>query len=146
MKESPFLTHRHILLNGYGAAITLRGLTLSLWNGRNWPADMSRVAGLDDQHFAIAQELLAWYRQHGENDPDFMETGRDCEAMALEAKKQAEQQKVYDEWERLVNRALGARGKGSDLTFDNYEWFFARFEKGLTPNEAAEQAIAHGLE
>lgn len=39
MKESPFLTHRHILLNGYGAAITLRGITLSLWNGRNWPAD-----------------------------------------------------------------------------------------------------------
>lgn len=146
MKESPFLTHRHILLNGYGAAITLRGLTLSLWNGRNWPADMSRVAGLDDQHFAIAQELLVWYRQHGENDPDFMETGRDCEAMALESKRQAEQQQAYAGWELLVERELGRLGKGRDLVFDRYEWFFARFQQGLTPAQAAEQAIARGLE
>ncbi|BCK65797.1 hypothetical protein KAM448_35200 [Aeromonas caviae] len=146
MKESPFLTHRHILLNGYGAAITLRGLTLSLWNGRNWPADMSRMAGLDDQHFAIAQELLAWYRQYGENDPDFMETGRDCETIALEAKRQAEQQQAYAGWEQLVERELGNRGKRRDLAFDRYEWFFARFQQGLTPAQAAEQAIVHGLE
>lgn len=146
MKESPFLTHRHILLNGYGAAITLRGITLSLWNGRNWPADMSRVAGLDDQHFAIAQELLAWYRQHGENDPDFMETGRDCEAMALQSKREAEQQQAYAGWELLVERELGRLGKSKDLAFDRYEWFFARFQQGLTPAQAVDQAIAHGLE
>ncbi len=77
------MTHRHILLNGYGAAITLRGIVLSLWNGRNWPADLSRVGGLDEQHFSIAVELLTWYRLHGENDPDFMDTGRACEALAL---------------------------------------------------------------
>lgn len=146
MQQSPFLTHRHILLNGYGAAITLRVLTLSLWNGRNWPADMSRVAGLDDRHFAIAQELLAWYRQYGENDPDFMETGRACEAMALEARKQAEQQKAYAGWEQLVERELVSRGKSRDLAFDRYEWFFARFQQGLTPAQAAEQAIEQGLE
>ena len=146
MKESPFLTHRHILLNGYGAAITLRGIVLSLWNGRNWPADLSRVGGLDEQHFTIAVELLTWYRLHGENDPDFMDTGRACEALALEGKRQAEQQKAYDNWEQLVNRALGVRGKDGALTFDNYEWFFDRFERGLTPDQAAEQAITDGLD
>jgi hypothetical protein len=146
VKESPFLTHKEILLQGYGAARTLRNITLSLWNGNHWPVDMSRVSGLDERHFAIAVELITWYRQHGENDPDFMDTGRACEAMALEAKRQAEQQKAYDNWERLVNRALGARGKGEELTFDNYEWFFDRFERGLTPDQAAEQAITHGLE
>ncbi|HHX4472902.1 TPA: hypothetical protein ACVBCY_003887 [Aeromonas hydrophila] len=146
MMESPFLTHRHILLNGYGAAITLRGITLSLWNGRNWPADMRNVAGLDDQHFAIAQELLAWYRQYGENDPDFMATGRDCEAIALDEKKQAEKQKAYDGWEQRVILVLRRNGKSADLTLDNYEWFFSRFEQGITPELAVEQAISHGFE
>ncbi|BDO10913.1 MULTISPECIES: DUF7673 family protein [Aeromonas] len=145
MNQSPFLTHRSILLSSYSTAIALRGFTLSLWNGRNWPADLSRVAGMDEKHFAIAMELITWYRQYGEDDPDFMETGRACEAMALEAKRQAEQQKAYDEWERQVNRSLGARGIDSSLSFDNYEWFFARFEQGLTPVQAVEQAIAHGL-
>ena len=146
MKQSPFLTHRHILLNDYGAAITLRSLTLSLWNGRNWPADLSRVAGLDEQHFTIAIELIAWYRQYGENDPDFMDTGRDCEAMALEAKRQAEQQKAYEGWEQRVILALRRNGKSADLALDHYEWFFARFEQGLTPDQAAEEAISHGFE
>lgn len=45
MKQSPFLTHKAILLSDYGAAQTLRRITLSLWNGNNWPADMSRVPG-----------------------------------------------------------------------------------------------------
>lgn len=145
MKQSPFLTHRSILLSGYSTAIALRGFTLSLWNGRNWPADLSRVAGMDDKHFAIAMELIAWYRQHGENDPDFMDTGRACEAMALEAKRLAVQQKAYEEWERLANRTLGAHGKDSSFSFDNYEWFFARFEEGMTPRQAAERAIAENL-
>jgi hypothetical protein len=145
MEQSPFLTHKAILLCDYGAAQTLRKITLSLWNGNHWPVDLSRVGMLDEQHFAIAIELLTWYRQYGENDPDFMDTCRDCEAMALEAKRKAEQQKAYDDWERLVDRALGAHGKGSNLTFDNYEWFFARFEQGLTPTQAAELAITQSL-
>lgn len=145
MEQSPFLTHKAILLSDYGAAHTLRKITLSLWNGNHWPVDLSRVAGLDSRHFAIAQELIAWYHHYGENDPDFMDTCRDCEAMALEAKRQAEQQKAYDDWERLVNRELGARGKNSDLTFDNYEWFSSRFEQGLTPAQAAELAITQSL-
>lgn len=74
-----------------------------------------------------------------------MDTCRDCEAIALEAKRQAEQQKAYDDWERLVNRALRSHGKGSDLTFDNYEWFFSQFELGLTPTQAAELAITQSL-
>lgn len=145
MKQSPFLAHRHILLNGYGAAITLRSITLSLWNGRKWPADMSRVAGLDEQHFAIVLELLAWYRQYGENDPDFMEAGRDCEAMALEAKRQSDKQKAYEGWEQRVILVLRRNGKSGDLALDNYEWFFSRFEQGITPDLAAEQAISQGF-
>lgn len=146
MKESPFLTYRPILLRGYGTAISLRGITLSLLNGSNWPADLSQVAGMDDKHFAIAMELIAWYRQYGENDPDFMETSRKCEAIAIEAKSKAEQQQAYAGWEQLVERELGSRGKRRDLAFDHYEWFFARFLNSLTPAQAVEQAIAHGLE
>lgn len=145
MEQSPFLTHRPILLSGYSTAITLRGFTLSLWNGRNWPADLSRVAGMDEKHFAIAMELISWYRQHGENDPDFMGTGRACEAMAIEDKRLAEQEKAYNQWESRVILILRRNGKSADLALDNYEWFFSRFEQGATADQAAELAIAEGL-
>lgn len=145
MKESPFLTHKEILLSGYGAARTLRNITLSLWNGNNWPVALHRVNGLDERHFGIALELITWYRRYGEDDPHFMDVGRACESMVLEEKRQEEQQKAYEQWERLVNRELVRRGKDDGLAFDNYEWFLPRFEQGLTPDQAAEQAIAHGV-
>lgn len=143
MMQSPFLTHRHILLNGYGAARWLRRLTLSLWNGNTWPTDMSGIAGLDEEHFAIAIELLAWYRKYGENDPDFMSIGATAEGMALEEIRRAERQKAYGEWEQTLIRALGKDGES--LATDNYEWFLALFDKGLPPNQAAEEALAAGL-
>ena len=146
MRQSPFLTHKEILLGGYGAARWLRRLTLSLWNGHAWPADLSGLAGLDERHFQIALELLTWYRQYGEDDRDFMATVEEVKEIELEAKRQAERQAAYGEWERLVSRELRRNGKSEDLAWDNYEWFFSRYEKGLTPAQVTQEAISEGLQ
>lgn len=146
MKQSPFLTHKEILLSGYGAARWLRRLTLSLWNGYAWPADLSGLAGLDERHFQIALEFLTWYRQYGEDDRYFIAAAEAARKMELEAKKQAEEQAAYGEWVRLVDQELRRNGKSEDLTWDNYDWFFSRFEKGLTPAQVTQEAIAGGLQ
>jgi hypothetical protein len=145
MKESPFLTHKEILLQGYSTARWLRGVTLALWNGDAWPVGLSRISNTDNQHFAIAMELLTWYRQHGENDPDFMATAQLCETIALEEKRRAEQQAAFNDWERGLCWEMRRNGFPDYMRGDYYDWFFERFEEGLTQAQAAERAAAEGL-
>lgn len=78
MSESPFKTHRNILLDHYGAAQFLRLFTLSMWNGNAFPIGLSWMGRLDERHGKIMQELFCHYCEHGENDDAFMSVAREC--------------------------------------------------------------------
>lgn len=74
---SPFITHRAVILSRYGAATTLQDLTMSMWNGSDYPVSLSRFGAFDSTHCAIALEMICWYATHGENDPAFMQIALD---------------------------------------------------------------------
>ena len=78
MAESPFLTHKNVLMNDYGAAKILRRATLSMWNGQAYPFDFSRIILLDQMHMKIFVELTIHYNLNGENDKDFLEIAYKC--------------------------------------------------------------------
>ena len=78
MPESPFKTHKDILLAHYGGAQFLRLFTLSMWNGNAFPIGLSWMNRLDERHGKIMQELFCHYCAHGENDAAFMSVAREC--------------------------------------------------------------------
>jgi len=81
MSESPFETHREILLARYGAAKFLRHFTLSMWDGSTYKVGVSRLGFLDQKHLEIMHELLAHYCEHGERDDSFMRVALECADM-----------------------------------------------------------------
>lgn len=78
IENSPFLKYRHIMLQKHGGAKILRNATLSMWDGKIHPFDISSVGFLDDNFESIFKQLLAHYLIHGENDDDFMSVAREC--------------------------------------------------------------------
>jgi len=69
---SPFKVHGDIIMAGYGAASKLRRFVLSLYNGHDFPVDLSDISGLDKKHFGIVLELMSSYHMLGENDVAMM--------------------------------------------------------------------------
>ncbi|MBO8085938.1 MAG: hypothetical protein J7D61_07850 [Marichromatium sp.] len=71
--QNPFEHHADAVLAGsYGISQALQEVVLSLWNGQEYRVDLGRLArGTDQRHYAIVMEMLAWYREHGEDDPAF---------------------------------------------------------------------------
>ena len=65
---SPFVTHAQIIMADYGTAAKLRRFVLSLYNGHAFPCDLSDIAGMDNHHFKIVQEIMQSYHTLGEND------------------------------------------------------------------------------
>ncbi|MGP0171279.1 hypothetical protein ACSVIJ_05275 [Pseudomonas sp. NCHU5208] len=79
MTESPFAKYRSILVDGdYSAAGFLQSFAMAMYAGAAFPLDASGLRNLDDQHLTAFQEMAAWYRRHGENDPDFVDV---CKAI-----------------------------------------------------------------
>jgi len=88
--QSPFLTYRKILLlEKYSAAVKLRRVVLSLFNGQGRPFPLSDISGFDDEHFSIFIELLNSYKRYGERDKVFMQLA--SEIIDDERKREAEQ-------------------------------------------------------
>ena len=57
-----------------------------MYCGDRWPFPLHNVAGMDDMHYGVFQEMIDWYRNHGDED-DFLET---CEEIKkFEAAEQA---------------------------------------------------------
>jgi hypothetical protein len=66
-----------MMAGDHSAAERLTKLTLSLWNGADYPINMSwALSGLDAKGKNIAELLCLWYGKHGENDAVFLEFGR----------------------------------------------------------------------
>lgn len=72
-ESNPFITHRKVVFQHYGAACKLRGMILSLWNGRAHPFPLHVIGGLDSMHFDVAISFLKHYHRYGENDRPFMD-------------------------------------------------------------------------
>jgi 5-enolpyruvylshikimate-3-phosphate synthase len=74
LNESPFVTYHSILVDGdYSAAGFLQAFAMAMYAGAAFPMDASGLRNLDDQHMRAFQEMAAWFRSHGEVDPDFVE-------------------------------------------------------------------------
>lgn len=70
---NPFVQHRPMLVfGGYSTACALRQVALSLWNGNGYPFALHKIGNMDSKHYQIFQDMLAWYRTHGEGCKDFM--------------------------------------------------------------------------
>jgi hypothetical protein len=73
LNESPFATHYKILVDGdYSAAGFLQAFAMAMYAGGAFPMDASGLRNLDDNHMRIFQDMAAWFRRHGEGDPDFV--------------------------------------------------------------------------
>lgn len=76
--QSPFTTHRKKVLGHNSTAIWLRQLILSMWGGSSYQVGLSQLATLDNEHADAAVEMLASYRNNGENDGAFMSLADEC--------------------------------------------------------------------
>lgn len=74
LNESPFVTYRSILVDGdYSSAGFLQSFAMAMYAGAAFPMDARGLRNLDEHHMRAFQEMAAWFRRHGEDDPDFVE-------------------------------------------------------------------------
>jgi len=87
-KSNPHVEHRSLLLCAdHGGARRLQALALNLYNGSDWPVDMGSLASyLDSNYWAIALDMMEWYRKYGENDQAFMGLCRQMADQRLSAR------------------------------------------------------------
>lgn len=75
-EKSPWLEYASRLRGDTFAATGLQQLTLSLFDGRQWPIDLSNIVfSLEDTDFEVAMAMIKWYRRFGETCPVFMDAG-----------------------------------------------------------------------
>ncbi|OAS07715.1 hypothetical protein AYO08_10295 [Pseudomonas putida] len=99
MTESPFATHRAVLVDSdYAAAGFLQSFAMAMYAGAAFPMDAHGLRNLDDQHMQIFQDMAASYRRHGEADPDFVDV---CKA--IKAKRAAHALRVKGMLDELLD-------------------------------------------
>ena len=74
--DSPFARHANLLLHDHSAARHLALCVLSLYDGEEWPCRLDGIATFDTCYLQILLDMLVSYYRHGENDPYFMDLGR----------------------------------------------------------------------
>lgn len=75
--DSPFAKHADLLLqHDHSTAQRLALCVLSLYNGEEWPCRLDWIATFDTPHLQILLEMLVSYYRYGENDPHFINLGR----------------------------------------------------------------------
>jgi hypothetical protein len=75
--DSPFAKHADLLLqHDHSTAQRLARCVLSLYNGEEWPCRLDWIATFDAPHLQILLDMLVSYCRYGENDPHFMNLGR----------------------------------------------------------------------
>lgn len=86
MSESPFHTHKHLLLDeGYSTARSLQLFVLSMYQ-RRWKFNGDVLSNFDEAHIEIFCDFARSYRTHGESDQAFMNV---CRAMIQQREKWA---------------------------------------------------------
>jgi hypothetical protein len=74
---NPFEECRAEITGGYSTAQRLAALVKHLYNGAAHPVRLDNLlANADERHTKIAERCIAWYAEHGENCPVFMELAR----------------------------------------------------------------------
>lgn len=135
---SPFHKHRDKVLGHYGTASWLRSVVLAMWNGTGYPVSLSKLTGLDAEHYEAFREMCDSYREHGEGDPAFM-------ALADEVRKRVEQEQAaerraadFEDWSREAKYELREAGRKSHELDDHYTWFEQQFDAGQSPKLAVD--------
>lgn len=80
--ENPFIKYRQTLVDNYSTALLLRLAVLSLYNGDIWQVPLQKYPLMDDIHYSIFLEMLAWHRKHGE-DAVLMELCEELKSLEL---------------------------------------------------------------
>ena len=76
-KSNPFEIYRTEITGGYSTAQRLAALVKHLYNGAVHPVRLDNLlANADERHAKIAQRCIAWYAEHGEDCPEFMDLAR----------------------------------------------------------------------
>ncbi|RAI70902.1 hypothetical protein DOZ80_10560 [Pseudomonas fluorescens] len=73
MAQSPFKTHRHLLVTTTSATgERMREFVLSLYNDNRFLFRAASIRHFDEVHMAIFLELAQSFNEHGLNDPEFV--------------------------------------------------------------------------
>lgn len=139
--ESPFFTHRSMILGHYSTASWLRTLVMAMWNGTDHKAGLSQLATVDDRHFAACSEMIAHFCKHGENDPAFMALAKDIQQRMREESDAVERSDALDEWRKDVRHSLIEKHKvkpsrASYALEDHYNWLEQKFDAGVRAEDA----------
>lgn len=137
---SPYRTHREKVLGHHSTASWMRRVVLALWSDGNPMPSFARLQTLDDAHFAALNDMLAHYRQVGENDPELAKLAADVEARMYEERAATERAGRFEAWCADVRAALAKLGREPELVDDRYNWFESQFDAGRTPDDAARAA------
>ncbi|CAH0165733.1 hypothetical protein SRABI70_00881 [Pseudomonas sp. Bi70] len=88
--ESPYITHREILLNGrYGTAYLLQDVLLYQLNPWQYPFDIDQHrAGFDTRNLQIYKDMKWWYCYNGSDSEGFKDLAKTIETRKL---KEAEE-------------------------------------------------------
>jgi len=122
-QESPFFRHRKKVLGYYGTAAWLRSVVLAMWEGSIAPVGLSRLTGLDDDHYLAFAEMTAHYRQHGENDPALHALVQDIQERQREEREAKERDERWVKCRKETQAGLRKRGLRSGELDDRYGWF-----------------------
>lgn len=88
MEQSPFLANSDLLIQAsYGTACRLQEFVLSLFDSNRYSfKPENHLGGFDTRHRAIYDQLLSWYREHGDDEPTFVAV---CSAILAQREAEA---------------------------------------------------------
>lgn len=144
--QSPFATHRDMVLGHYSTASWLRHVVLAMWNGNDYPVGLSKLATLDDNHASAVLAMIQSYRKHGEGDPAFMALAKECIARVEEEQAAAERSKRWEDWCEDAQFEVKKAGGRAWYVDDHYNWFERQFNSGMAAEAAAALALSSNLD
>lgn len=143
---SVFELHKDLVLGHYSTAAKLRAWVLALYNGADYPVDLSWLGTVDERHYTAALAMLQAYRQHGERDPTFMALAEVCLARRDAEAAAAARARRWDTWSQAAQLAVARAGARNFYVDDHAGWFERQFEAGMEPDVAAAIALSTDLD
>jgi hypothetical protein len=138
MTTSPFETHREKVLGHYSTAAWLRSVVMALYSGSTHKVGLSNLASVDAEHYKAFSDMIAGYRQNGENDRVFMALAIDVIKRQKEEAAAEEREAALEGWCGTVKSEMRIRGIKPHELDDHYSWFEGKFDIGMTAADAME--------
>lgn len=140
-QQSPFAKYRDMVLGHYSTANWLRAFVMALWGGTEYKVGLSQLGTIDNPTFEAVMEMVASYREMGENDPTFMALAMEIITRMDEERAAEEREKRFEEWLRKFRYELmrvgETSGRAEMIADDNYSWLEAQFARGSSVEDAA---------